>query len=259
MNKIDIFSEDEMPYEVLSKYGMTREMIEDLPGMVKNRMLSGRETPSLPFTTVQANNIKTVFARVMLFHRENGDVGVYFIPVWERGDLSAYSADTQKELMMGKVVKQYIPDTGECYLQFDKDTNRVMSFPCRILDANISSLVSNLGWGETLEQTLKNCDVVTIKDEWDNDNDNSYSVGIDLNTDVGIRISSGDVINWKREMVEESLPKYNFGLFGCWVNDDIEGMRYVKEEDYTDEMWNQMERSGDQNAAKAQMRSLGLH
>ena len=86
MNKIDIFSEDEMPYEVLSKYGMTREMIEDLPGMVKNRMLSGRETPSLPFTIVQDNNIKTVFARVMLFHRENGDVGVYFIPVWERGD-----------------------------------------------------------------------------------------------------------------------------------------------------------------------------
>ena len=42
MNKIDIFSEDEMPYEVLSKYGMTREMIEDLPGMVKNGMLSGR-------------------------------------------------------------------------------------------------------------------------------------------------------------------------------------------------------------------------
>lgn len=258
MNKIDIFSEEEIPYEILGNYGMTHQMIEDLPEMVKNRMLSGRETPSLPFQIVQDNNVKTVFARILLFHRDNGEVGVYFIPVWERGDLSGYTAKTQKNLLSGKVVKQYIPDTGECYLQFDKDTNKVMSFPCRLLDANISALVANLGWGDSLEQTLRNCEVVTIRDEWNNDDENSFSVGIDLKTDVGLRISSGDVINWRREMVEEPLPKYNFGIFGCWINDDIEGMKYVKEDDYTEEMWKQMERSGEQNAAKVQMRGLGM-
>ena len=258
MNKIDIFLEEEIPYESLAKYGLTREMIDDLPELVKNRMLSGRDTQILPFTTVEGNNVNTHFARLLLTHRDNGEVGVYFAPAWERGEMTGYPADIQKELLRGKVLKQYIPDKGECYLQYDKDTNKVISYPCRILEANIREFVTNLGWGEPLEQSLKDCEIVTIKDEWNNDIDDTFSVGVDLKTDVGLRISSGDVVKWRREMTEESLPKYSFGLFGCWINDDIEGMKYVKEEDYTDEMWKQLNRQGEQNAAKAQMRGLRI-
>ena len=54
----------------------------------------------------------------------------------------------------------------------------------------------------------------------------------------------------------ESLPQYNFGLFGCWVNDGNNNLSYVDEEDYTDEMVEQQNLMASRNAATAQMNNM---
>lgn len=39
-----------------------------------------------------------------------------------------------------------------------------------------------------------------------------------------------------KNLNENKLPRYSFGIYGCWVNDENNNLSYVNEEDYTDEM-----------------------
>ena len=45
------FKQEEIPYGILAKFGLTQEMIEDLPQNVIHRLLSSRTTPVLPIVT----------------------------------------------------------------------------------------------------------------------------------------------------------------------------------------------------------------
>jgi hypothetical protein len=45
------FKQEEIPYGILTKFGLTQEMIEDLPQNVIHRLLSSRTTPVLPIVT----------------------------------------------------------------------------------------------------------------------------------------------------------------------------------------------------------------
>ena len=35
-----------------------------------------------------------------------------------------------------------------------------------------------------------------------------------------------------------------FGIYGCWVMGEDGNLDYVKEEDYTDELWNEQKKAG---------------
>ena len=67
--------ENEVPYQTLDKYGLTREMIEDLPMYVLEDIGSGKRSPVLPIQVEdeQGNVIKsrTRFAFVRM---EDGKV-----------------------------------------------------------------------------------------------------------------------------------------------------------------------------------------
>ena len=84
----------------------------------------------------------------------------------------------------------------------------------------------------------------------------TFSIGIDLNDDMGIRISKGSMMAWREESEVERLPHYNFGLYGCWMADDLGNLSYIPEDDYTDEMGAEQLRAGRQHAAAAQMSSI---
>ena len=43
MAKIEHFTAEEIPYEILAKFGLTHEMIDDLPQNVMLRLLSSRK------------------------------------------------------------------------------------------------------------------------------------------------------------------------------------------------------------------------
>ena len=44
------FQEDEVPYAILEEFGLTQEMIEDLPVDVYHDILNGRLSPVLPIS-----------------------------------------------------------------------------------------------------------------------------------------------------------------------------------------------------------------
>ena len=75
---------------------------------------------------------------------------------------------------------------------------------------------------------------------------------------MGIRISNGSRMAWKEETQVERLPKYNFGIYGCWMADDLGNLSYVPEDSYTREMEAEQVRAGQQHAASAQMSSMGM-
>ena len=45
MAKVEKFSETDIPYGILEQFGMTEEMVEDLPLPVMNDLLAGKLTP----------------------------------------------------------------------------------------------------------------------------------------------------------------------------------------------------------------------
>ena len=67
---------------------------------------------------------------------------------------------------------------------------------------------------------------------------------------TGILVCVGDGVQWKQETKRE-WDKFNFGCFGCWVADGEGGLDYVHEDDYTEEMWNELKRSSQRRMQNA--------
>ncbi len=72
------FKEEEIPYEVLETFGLTREMVEDLPLCVLQQISNGRRSPVLPIHVKdnQGNIIKSR-TRFSLIRNEDGKVDVF--------------------------------------------------------------------------------------------------------------------------------------------------------------------------------------
>ena len=247
------FKEDEVPYETLQKFGLTREMINDLPQSVMFKLLSGQKTPVLPVTTDNIDGDKvTTMARISLKRMIDGTVDAFIAPIWEDADLHEYPEEIMKSLKEGNVTITSIKDLGECYLQYDEMIKRVWAVPTEIIQHNISLLEGEINTNENKE--LLKGHVITISD-----NDEECSIGIDLYEETGIRITRGNKQAWKEDKEnEQQLPKYNFGLFGCWMADEDNNLTYVAEDDYDEKMLSEWKRSQSHNAAKAQMQQVKM-
>lgn len=64
-------------------------------------------------------------------------------------------------------------------------------------------------------QKLQNGEILSIIED-----DDEISIGIDLNSNTGIRLAAGNEQVWRREAKRE-WDKYNFGIFGCWTMDEM--------------------------------------
>ena len=83
MAKIEHFTAEEIPYEILAKFGLTHEMIDDLPQNVMLRLLSSRTTPVLPIITENAaGQLIQSFARISLVRLADDTIDVCFAPKW---------------------------------------------------------------------------------------------------------------------------------------------------------------------------------
>ena len=76
-----------------------------------------------------------------------------------------------------------------------------------------------------------------------------FTVGIDLNESTGIRLCQGDDRKWQ-EQTKREWDKYTFGCYGCWVMDDDGNLDYVSEDDYTEELWNELSRKREGHLAR---------
>lgn len=249
MDTNDRFSMTEIPYSILADFGLTQEMIDDFPASIRTQLLSGRATPALPIivTDENGNKIKAESC-ITLIRKNDGSVDVNFIPVWRDKELSEYEEEQQRQLLLGNIIIAELQDRGLCYVQYNEDIKQTMTVPVSILAHNIEILSQFAPIDDNDKVKLSNGEIIE-KEE--------FSIGIDLNSKTGCRISGGDTIQWKLEgKPNNNLTKYNFGLYGCWVNDPItNSLAYVAEDNYTDEMKAEYNRTIQQNAARTQMKN----
>lgn len=104
MNKVR-FELTEFPYPTLARFGLTQEMIEDLPMRVLDEICDGRHSPVLP-VRVSDENGETVESRTRfaLVRMDNGQADVVFYPVLKSSPLERYDEAQQKQLLAGKAI-----------------------------------------------------------------------------------------------------------------------------------------------------------
>lgn len=255
MANYEKFTEQEIPFGILERFGLTQEMVEDLPQSIMQKLLSSRWTPVLPIITEDDNEEKhKAYARIKLVRKTDGTVDVCFAPYCGFDKLGSYSDDEQDRLRDGQVIIADVMakdgTTQKSYVQFDKETNQTMYVPVLVIQQNISIMADRMGFDYTDRDKLQNCEVLEITGKND-----VASVGIDLYDPAGLRVADGDRNLWLSEAQQsEILPKYNIGIYGCWLADETGTMSYVLEEDYTEDILQEINRKGLQNATNAHMR-----
>ena len=78
---ISHFVESEIPYGTLERFGLTQEMIEDLPVDVLQNICNGRRSPVLPIViTAEDGETEKARTRFSLVRTPEGGVDVLFYP-----------------------------------------------------------------------------------------------------------------------------------------------------------------------------------
>lgn len=272
---INKFREEEIPYEVLEKFGLTKNMVSDLPMDVLSQVLAGQLSPALPIEVKRPDGEKICSrARFSLILTDDGQVDVVFHPVFapigdtmwvvvndaetgqevlkEVDTRSMYSEKVIEQLKAGKVVLDYMVGKDgkkqKAFLQLDTETNEILSVPSPVIGRNLQTLMGRLNLTTSESHCLQNGEILTLMPT----NDRMITIGLDLNAPNGIRFEQGDEKRWK-ECGKREWSKYNVGVFGCWIMNEDGNLSYLKEEEYTDEVWEGIEHQ--RNFKKAGMTS----
>ena len=253
-------TERDIPYEILAKHGLNHEMIDDLPQSVMNKLLHGEYTPLLPITMKTDMGEWQYLSRISLTTTNNG-VKVVMKPKIESSSIGLYSPEQQELLKQGKTIIGQRPkdlrnneNTGRYFIQYDEDTNQVLSVPTSAVGENIRVLSDMLGLDYESIKNIQQGEPQTVEwmDEEANDEVQMLTFGIDLRRDLGIRFAVGDLNEWLGQ-AKDFKEKYNFGLYGVWIaSEDGKSGRYVPESEYTDEIREQMELARKRNRESAQ-------
>lgn len=247
--------EEEMPYDILKPFGLTREMIEDLPLQILQRISEGYRSPLLPIhiTDEQGNLVKSR-TRFSLIRGEDGKVDVLFYPQLQQTDLMHFSEEKLVKLLGGKAIIAEMPlgkgQNTMAFHQFDTDTGQVLSVPTPVIGRNLQLLADKLHLGNAELNCLKNGGVLTVSVVGESVEDELLTMGIDLNIPTGIRFSDGDERQWRQQR-KPAWSKYNFGCFGCWTMDEEGNLDYVHEDDYTEEMWDELKKKGEKRTGQS--------
>ena len=235
------FREDEVPYAILEQFGLSQEMIEDLPTHVYTDILNGRLSPVLPISIKDQKGFTvSARARFKLVRDSEDEADIVFHPRLVRCELDRYNPEEQEALSSGKAIISHAPDdeTAKCFVQVDTGTNQVIYVPTPVIGKNISHMLDLFEFQPDKIRALQDGEIVTMAEDGE-----EVSVGIDLTEKSGIRIVIGDSRSWLREKGEPAMGRYSFGIYGCWVTDPAGNLDYVHEQDYTEEFWDEMKKA----------------
>ena len=239
------FTEEEIPYSILEKFGLTQEMIEDLPDESYHDILRGNRSPVLPVTVKDADGtVVSARSRIRIVKDKDGSVDVVFYPRMKYCDLEKFSESERMLMQKGQAIISEFPEgrSVKSFIQIDRETNQVMCVPTPVIGRNLSLLADKYHLDAPDLSFLQKGEPVLIRD-----NGELVTAGIDLTEKTGIRIERGDTImNWGREP-EAGMDRFSFGIYGCWVRNDEGDLNYVREEDYTDEILKAQERAVERN------------
>lgn len=251
------FQESQIPYAILAKFGLTKNMIDDMPQAVMSKFLDGKETPVLPvvYDNKRGERIRS-YARLALTKLEDGKTDVVFIPQWKTSKLDSFDMLQQQALVNGDVAITEMPNVGRCYIQYDDTTNQVFSVPEDIINQNLKIYAFRYDLNSDDEYYLHQGKPFQFPDA--NNKMNNVTIGINLKEDKGVQVTKGDVEQWHKEKNSSNLPKYNFGENGCWVADEDGELEYVDNEHFTEEMKEEMKKMALRNATKANLNANGM-
>ena len=242
------FLDEEIPYEVLNRFGLTQEMIEDLPQNVLSNIRDGRRSPVLPICYTCEDGAKVLDrARFSLIRDEETDaVRVMFYPKQTRLALDKFSEAEQALLREGKAIIGTTQGKDgrdvQAFHQLDPDTFQVLSVPTPVIGNNLQVIADTFQLSGMELNCLKNGEPLSIADETD-----EVTFGIDLNDAKGFRHCHGGTQKWK-EQADQAMDTYTFGICGCWVKDAEGQLDYVPESEYTEELWEVQKRIGHERA-----------
>lgn len=254
-DNLEKFSEQEIPYRTLAKFGLTQEMVDDLPEREMTKLLSSRWTTRLPIIMENEYGERYLaHARIRLIRLSDGEVDVIFAPYCGNDKLSDFSDEQQTLLKQGRVIIADITDKDDgtphqCYIQMDEKLNQTMHVPVEVIMQNIEILADRLGMDDTDKEHIARGEVSTIMNAG-----KPISIGVDLHEESAVRTTPGTVQEWLMDNDNERLEKYNIGVYGCWIADEYGDMNYVLEENYTEEIKQEISRRSLQNAAREQLR-----
>ena len=133
----------------------------------------------------------------------------------------------------------------KAFVQLDKETNSVVYAPTQIIGRNLQTVTNELDLSESELQGFWKGELVTTEMSDEDKVTANITIGIDLFSEKGVVIVPGGAAQWKR-VVHKSMPEYNFGNDGCWVN--RHGMlEYVPEENFTQDILEALERQARQS------------
>lgn len=250
------FHREDYPLDILAEFGLSEEMIYDLPDFVHETIEMGGKSPLLPITIQQPFGESRLHAKFCLFETENG-MDVLFFPKLKSINLDQFAEHDKKLLLAGKVIVSDIEDRkdgadeGEephiikAFVQIDKDTNDVLYTPTQIIGRNLSAIAGEYDLdGEQLQRFWKG-ELVTITETNVQGIDEPITIGVDLFTDKGVIVIPGTAEHWEN-IVRRTMPEYSFGNDGCWVNRHGQ-LQYVPDEEFTKEIYDVLNRNAKAN------------
>jgi len=246
-----IFHRDEYPMDILGEFGLTQEMIYDLPDFVHDTIEMGGKSPLLPITIEQPFGVTHAYARFSLVDTDEG-VDVLFYPKLREVNLDAFNEMQKRLLLDGKVIvadveENVITDEGvedtqfiKAFVQVDKDTNSVIYSPTQVIGRNLNAISNEYDISGDELRRIWDGDLITVTEANVQGIKEPVTIGVDLLTDKGVIVVPGTADKWEKS-VRRGMPPYSFGSDGCWVNRDGR-LSYVPDAEFTPDILQELER-----------------
>lgn len=161
------FEFEEIPFSTLARFGLTQEMIEDLPMHVLDDIYNGRHSPVLPVRVTDEHG-ETVESRTRfaLIRMEGGQTDVVFYPALKSSPLERFDETQQKQLLEGKAIIADVETAdgrhNKAFVQIDTGTKQVMYVPTPIIGRNLQVLAEELHLGATEVNGMQHGDPLTL-------------------------------------------------------------------------------------------------
>ena len=188
-----IFDENEMPYDILERFGLTQAMIDDLPTDVLQNIHNGRKSPVLP-VHITADDGEEVKARTRfcLMRTTEGGVDVLFYPQLDEFDLKLFNEQQEKNLLAGKPIVGHLESNevgkelgSKCFFQLDPESKQVLSVPTPVIGRNIQYVADRYHLTGAEMQKLQNGDILTIVED-----DEEQTIGIPTLASVSQQVTN---------------------------------------------------------------------
>lgn len=260
--KYKLFHREDYPLDILGEFGLTENMLYDLPDFVHENLEMGRLSPLLPIKIKQPFGYTHCYAKFCLKNVVDG-VSVMFAPKLKEADLSNFLPKDRELLQQGKAIvadikERISKDDGtemekkvKAFVQLDMDTNGVVYAPTQIIGRNIQTITTEFDLTDEDIEALCKGELVPLEINDDEGEPLYFTVGIDLLSDNGVLLVPGTVAQWQKQ-AHKTMAEYSFGNDGCWVNKHGV-LHYVPEEEFNQDILDAMERQKRQSGIPQEM------